>query len=82
MRVKNNGIMFPMASKNSVSDGGHVPSATDNARGPDEQSFIRGVMARGEAGYRIADGTLPLPFKFAISGIHTDGLPILERVRM
>jgi hypothetical protein len=45
------------------------------------QSFICGVVERGEAGYCDAHGKLPLPYKYAILGIHPDGLPILKRVR-
>lgn len=45
-------------------------------------SFIRGVIERGEAGHYDADGKLPLPYKYAIIGIHPDGLPIIKRVRM
>jgi hypothetical protein len=45
------------------------------------QSFIRGVIERGEAAHYDADGKLPLPYKYAIVGIHSDGLPILKRVR-
>jgi hypothetical protein len=45
------------------------------------QSFIRSVVARGEAGHYDADGKLPLPYKYAILGIHPDGLPVLKRIR-
>ena len=46
------------------------------------QSFIRGVVERGEAGHYDADGKLPVQFKYAIIGIHPDGLPIIKRVRI
>jgi hypothetical protein len=45
------------------------------------QSFIRGIVERGEAGHYDSDGKLPQPYKYAIIGIHPDGLPILKRVR-
>jgi hypothetical protein len=45
------------------------------------QGFIRGVIERGEAAHYDADGKLPLQYKYAIVGIHPDGLPILKRVR-
>jgi len=45
------------------------------------QSFIRGILARGEAGHYDPDGKLPLAYKYAVIGTHADGLPILERVR-
>ena len=59
-----------------------VGESPANKREEAEQSFIRGVLQRGEAGYRAADGSLPQPFKFAIVGQHADGLPVLERVRI
>jgi hypothetical protein len=45
------------------------------------QSFIRGVIERGEAGHYDAEGNLPLPYKYAIVGTHPDRLPILKRIR-
>ena len=45
------------------------------------QSFIRGVVERGEAGHYDADGKLPQQYKYAVIGTHSDGLPILKRVR-
>ena len=52
------------------------------ARDAATQSFIRGVVERGEAGHCEADGKLPLPYKYAIIGSHPDGLPIIKRVLM
>jgi len=45
------------------------------------QSFIRGIVERGEAGHYDADGKLPQQYKYAVIGTHSDGLPILKRVR-
>ena len=45
------------------------------------QSFIRGIVERGEAGPYDSDGKLPQQYKYAVIGTHPDGLPILKRVR-
>ena len=59
-----------------------VEQQTDVApRDAATQSFIRGVIERGEAGHYDADGKLPLRYKYAITGTHPDGLPIIKRVR-
>jgi len=59
-----------------------VEQQTDAApRDAATQSFIRGVIERGEAGHYDADGKLPLRYKYAIVGTHSDGLPIIKRVR-
>ncbi len=58
-----------------------MPQADPAPRDAATQSFIRGIMERGEAGHCDPDGKLPLPYKYAITGMHADGLPILKRVR-
>ena len=49
---------------------------------PASISYVRGILARGEAAKADAHGKLPFGKTHAIVGKTADGLPILKRIRI
>ena len=49
---------------------------------PASISYVRGIVARGEAAKADAHGKLPLGKTHEIVGETADGLPILKRIRI
>jgi|GEM_PF-3204738 len=66
-----------MSQHDTNQDGRIVPDTAD------AQAYVRGIVARGEAGRAGADGKLPPGVTHEIVGQHAaSGLPILVRRRM
>ena len=68
--------------KSEKSRGGKGSEGLIVPNDPASISYVRGIVARGEAAKADAHGKLPLGKTHEIVGETADGLPILKRIRI